>query len=68
MGKNISKIATRIGDVKVIVKIDSPGEINEMTRARLNTVAAMVAKAFTPLHLQKVKEKDNELKVYDFEK
>lgn len=61
MGKCISKIAAKLGDVKIIVKIDFNGENNEMARARLNTVAAMVSNAFTPLRIKKAKEKDKRL-------
>ena len=65
MVKSVSKIAAKLGDVKIIVKIDSDKEINEMSKARLNTVAAIVTKTFTPIQLKK---SESEIKVYDFEK
>ena len=68
MIKSISKIATQIGDVKVIVKIDSPEEVNKTSKARLNTVAAIIARAFTPLRVKNSIQEENEIEIYEYKK
>ena len=66
MIKSISKIATQIGDVKVIVKIDAPEDVNGISKARLNTVAAIIARAFTPLRGKNSIQEENEIEIYEY--